>query len=47
MGDAIVYDGLDIDSQFDALSANQGRILHGMITNISIWQSRHLIQYFL
>ena len=28
MGDANVYDGLDSDSIFDALSANQGRILY-------------------
>lgn len=35
MGDFIVYDGLDSDSPFDALSANQGRILYGMITNVA------------
>ena len=30
MGDGNVYDGLDSDSTFDALSANQDRILYEM-----------------
>lgn len=30
MGDGTVYDGLDSDSTFDALSGNQGRILYEM-----------------
>lgn len=32
MGDGTVYDGLDIDSMFYALSENQGRIIYE-ITN--------------
>ena len=32
MGDGNVYDGLDSDSTFNALSENQGRILYE-ITN--------------
>ena len=28
MGDGTVYDGLDSDSTFDALSRNQGHILY-------------------
>ena len=27
MGDGTIYDGLDSDSTFDALSENQGRII--------------------
>ena len=30
MGDGNVYDGLDSDSTFDALSANQDRTLYEM-----------------
>lgn len=35
MDEIEVYDGLDSTSIFAALSANQGRVLYEMITNIA------------
>lgn len=35
MGDGNVYDGLDSTSTTDALSANQGRVLYELITNVA------------
>ena len=35
MGDFQIYDGLDSTSVLAALSANQGRVLYEMITNIA------------
>lgn len=35
MGDTEIYDGLDSDSIFAALSARQGKVLYEMITDIA------------
>lgn len=35
MGDFEIYDGLDSDSVFAALSARQGKVLYEMITDIA------------